>query len=156
VTISATDSDGHLSTLPVNVTVTAANDGPTISAIGSTTILEDSNSGEIGFTISDKETADLSTLTVAATSSDQTLIPNGGTNIVTGGTLGSRTIKITPAPNRFGRAIITLVVSDTGGGATASNFEVTVTPVNDNPTALGVLKPQLMVSKLLIRTPNSW
>ena len=76
----------------------------------------------IAFTISDVETA-ASSLTVAATSSNTALFPNG--SIVFGGSGANRTLILTPANNQFGTATITVNVSD-GNIVTPTTFTVTV------------------------------
>ncbi|MEO1982135.1 MAG: hypothetical protein ABGZ24_16575, partial [Fuerstiella sp.] len=66
--------------------------------------------GAIAFTIGDAETA-AGTLTVTATSNDQTLVPDG--NITLGGSGASRTINVLPSVNQSGGpATITVTVDD--------------------------------------------
>lgn len=62
------------------------------------------------FTISDPETPDPTDLRVTATSSNSTLVPNGG--LALSRTTGTRTITVTPTPGGTGAATITLTVSD--------------------------------------------
>ena len=85
----------------------------------------------MSFTIGDAETAATS-LTLTATSSNQTLVPDA--NIVFGGSGANRTVTVTPAANANGGPItITITVSD--AASTASDpFTLTVTAVNDPPT----------------------
>jgi VCBS repeat-containing protein len=130
-TITISVSDGTTTTTRTfNVTVTAVNDAPTISGIGNQTINEDTPLGPLAFTIGDLETA-TGSLTVTATSSNTTLIPNG--NITLGGSGANRTISLSPAANTNGSATITISVSD-GTTVTTSTFNVSVTAVNDAPT----------------------
>lgn len=105
---------------------------PTISAIGNVTIAEDASTSTIAFTVDDAETA-ASSLTVSATSSNPTLVPNNPAALTLGGSGGARTLIVTPAANQNGTATITVTVSD--GSQTASEpFTLTVTAVNDAPT----------------------
>ena len=68
----------------------------------------------------------LELLTVTASSSNPTLVPNA--NIVVGGSGVSRTVTVTPAANQTGTATITITGGD--GVSTASDtFVVTVNPV---------------------------
>ena len=60
----------------------AINDIPTVSSIADQNIDEDGTSNVLAFTVGDVETL-AGDLTVTATSSDETLVPNG--NIVLGG-----------------------------------------------------------------------
>ena len=112
------------------ITVNAVNDAPTISAIADQSTNEDTATAAIPFTIGDVETAPAA-LTVTASSSDTTLVPNA--NIVLGGSGANRNVTITPAPNQNGSAIITLKVSD-GTDTTTRTFALQVLAVNDAPT----------------------
>ena len=134
-TISLRVSDGSLTkTDTFVVTVNAINDRPTISAISSRTINEDANTGNIGFSVADLETS-AGSLLVTRTSSNTTLVPTA--SITLGGSGANRTVKVTPAANKFGSVTITVKVSD--GRLTASRaFVVTVRAVNDKPTVGGI------------------
>ena len=112
------------------VTVTAANDPPTISDVADQTVAEDTATGALAVTVGDVETAAAS-LTVTATSDNLTLVPNA--NLVIGGSGAARTVTVTPAANQSGTATITLTVSD-GTDAATDTFVVTVTAANDPPT----------------------
>ena len=131
-TITVTVNDGTDSvTETFGVTVTPVNDLPTISAIANVITLEDTATGPIAFTVGDVETP-LGSLTITATSNDQTLVPDG--NIVLGGSGANRTVNVTPAANaNGGPATITVTVSD-GTSSVTETFDVTVTAVNDPPS----------------------
>jgi VCBS repeat-containing protein len=130
-TYTVSDGKGGTDTATVNIKVSAVNDAPTISNITDQTILEDTNTGELAFTVSDVDDA-AGSLTLSGSSSDTTLVPNS--NITFGGSDGSRTVKVSPAANRFGGpATITLSVSD-GDESATETFDVNVTLVNDAPT----------------------
>jgi glucose/arabinose dehydrogenase len=122
-TITVTASDGTLAASDTFVlTVASVNDLPTISNIADLAINQDTSTAAIPFTIGDVETAAAS-LTVTATSSNPTLVPNG--NIGLGGSGANRTITVTPAAAQFGTATLTVTVSD--GAATATDtFVLTV------------------------------
>lgn len=104
---------------------------PTITDIADQTILEDTNTGAIPFTVGDAETP-VGSLTVTATSSNTTLVPNA--NIVLGGSGASRTVTVTPAANQSGTATITVTVTDGDTMTATDTFLLTVTGVNDAPT----------------------
>ena len=124
-------SDGSQNTdLAFLMGFTAVNDAPTITDIANQTINEEGNTGALAFTIGDIETVATS-LSVSATSSDQTLLPNA--NLVIVGTGASRTITATPAANQNGTATVTVTVGD-GTTTTNDTFTVTVNSVNDAPT----------------------
>ncbi len=106
-----------------------ANAMPTISTIANQTINEDGTTGAISFTVQDAETAAAS-LTVNATSSNTSLVPNA--NVVLGGSGTSRTVTITPLADQNGVTTITLSAND-GVNTTTATFTVTVNAVNDIP-----------------------
>jgi uncharacterized protein len=137
-TVASVTPDPAPGTNSVSATTTV--DGkPTISDITNQVIDEDSATAALPFTIGDVETAAAS-LTVSASSSDQTLVPDA--NIVIGGTGANRTITVTPAANRNGGpAIITVTVRDGLLSTTSDTFAVTVTAVNDDPT-IGTITDQ--------------
>jgi len=114
----------------VSYSVPVANTPPTISAISNRSINEDANTGSIGFTVGDAETAAAS-LALTGSSSNTQLVPNA--NIAFSGTGANRTVTLTPAANAFGSAQITLSVSD-GDLNASQTFTLTVNSVNDAPT----------------------
>jgi len=131
---TVSDGKGGTATGTVSFTVNSVNDTPTITPnIGDKTVLEDTDTGEISFTVGDADSA-AGDLTVTASSSDTTLVPNDNANLILGGTGANRTIKVKPAADRFGGpATITLTVSD-GSQSATETFDVNVTPVNDAPS----------------------
>ncbi|MFN8634357.1 MAG: Ig-like domain-containing protein [Chloroflexota bacterium] len=102
---------------------------PTIGTIGPKTTFEDTPTPAIPFTVGDDQTPPAS-LTIHATTSDQSLVPNA--NVVLGGSGANRTVTVTPAANQNGLVDVTLTVSD-GSFTSSTTFTLTVTPVNDAP-----------------------
>ncbi|KPA16408.1 hypothetical protein MHK_003370, partial [Candidatus Magnetomorum sp. HK-1] len=92
-------------------------------------IEEDSQTGAILFSISDEETP-AEHLIVSASSSNLRLVPE--TAITLEGTGKIRSITVRPAKNQFGRATITIKVSDGLSSATDS-FTLWINEVNDSP-----------------------
>jgi gliding motility-associated-like protein len=138
ITLSVRDDVATVSTT-FQVTVVEANDPPIISPVGPQTTSENVATVPIPFKVSDLETV-ATDLTVTASSSNVTLVPNAAANLTLAGSGEDRTIVITPAPGQSGDATITLVVND--GTATASStFTLTVTSVNDPPT-ITAIQPQ--------------
>ncbi|WP_276373831.1 Ig-like domain-containing protein, partial [Chryseolinea sp. H1M3-3] len=137
VTITLEVSDGaDTNTASFTVTVNAINDPPTITgpSPSTQTINEGGSTGALTFTVGDIDNA-VNTLTVTATSSDETLIPLTG--ILISGTGASRTVTVTPAANLSGGPVtITLEVSD-GADSNTASFTVTVNAINDPPTITG-------------------
>ncbi|VAW35625.1 hypothetical protein MNBD_GAMMA01-1752, partial [hydrothermal vent metagenome] len=112
---------------------TSDNNPPTISTITNKTILEDSMTSVINFTVSDVETNNGS-LIVTAASSNTSIVPVSG--IALGGSGSNRTVQITPNADTNTTIIpvtITLTVDD-GFTTTQEQFTLTVTPVNDAPS----------------------
>ncbi|MBI5757713.1 MAG: tandem-95 repeat protein, partial [Planctomycetales bacterium] len=134
-TITVTVSDGEASISDTFIlTVTAANDGPSLSDIVDQTTNEDTAIGPLSFTIGDVETFP-ENLTVAAISLNQVLVPNG--NLVFGGSGANRTLTVTPAANQWGTTAIRVAVSDGSIITFSKDFLLTVVPVNDAPTLVG-------------------
>ncbi|NUQ61445.1 MAG: VCBS repeat-containing protein [Pirellulales bacterium] len=137
IRVRATDRGGLWCESTFAITVTDANDPPTMSAIADQTTGEDTPKGPISFSVGDVETAAAS-LVVTATSSNEALLSNA--NLVLGGSGANRTILLTPAANQSGTADVTVSVSD-GTAATSKTFLLTVTAENDLPT-IGAIADQ--------------
>ncbi|MBI4663004.1 MAG: immunoglobulin domain-containing protein [Verrucomicrobia bacterium] len=110
--------------------VSATNAAPTISVTPDQVIDEDTAT-TVSFTVDDAETA-VDKLAVKAASSNELLVPNSLASLLLGGGGSNRTLSIAPLPNRFGKATITLTVSDESASASQA-FVLTVNPVNDLP-----------------------
>ena len=134
ITIAVSDGTLNASTNFV-LTVNAANTPPTITAIGPQSTNENTPTGPIAFTIGDAETPP-SGLTLSATSSNATLVPNA--NITFGGGTGAdRNVVITPAAGESGTSTITVTVSD-GTLNASTNFVLTVNAANTPPTITAI------------------
>jgi hypothetical protein len=133
-TVTVTVSDGSLTANDVlALSVTAVNDAPTITSVADQTILQNTATSVLSFTLGDVETA-AGSLVVTAVSSNVSLVPTA--NILLGGSGASRTVTVTPAANQTGAATITLTVSD--GTLTAA--EVFVLNVTSGATPTYLLK----------------
>ena len=131
-----TVTDGMLTDVgTLTITVNAANDAPTITAIANQTIAEDGTTGVLAFSVGDMETA-VGSLTVSATSSNTTIIPDGNLTLIDLGS-GNWTIEATPAANQTGGPVTITVTVDDGTTSTDETFTVTVTANNDAPTIGG-------------------
>ncbi|MHA3775299.1 Ig-like domain-containing protein [Verrucomicrobiota bacterium sgz303538] len=125
-TISYTISDGHgeTSSAVAVVTVTPVNDAP-VAADDATTTAEDT-AKTIAVLGNDTDADnDSLTVTVATVPTEQ-----GTVTINADGTLA-----FTPALNFNGTATISYTISDGKGGASSAHVTVTVSPVNDEPSA---------------------
>jgi hypothetical protein len=138
ITVTIADEDDYVITETFVVTVVAVDDPPTITAVDDLTIDEDTSTAPIAFTIADVDT-DLATLTVTTASGNTTLLPDA--NIVLAGSGASYTVTLTPVPNGFGSAGVTISVADATTTSTDA-FTLNVTSVNDVPT-ISDIGPQI-------------
>ena len=139
-TITVTVNDGqsvnNTTTRSFVVTVTSVNTAPTITTIPNQTIVSDTNSGPLSFTINDVETS-AAALSLVGNSSVPSVVQS--TNVIFGGSGSNRTVTVTPTPGAAGITDITIIVGD--GAATASTtFRVTVSAPEDEPAQLSMSK----------------
>ncbi|MCX7422381.1 MAG: tandem-95 repeat protein, partial [Planctomycetia bacterium] len=136
IAFTVKDANGGVFTENVLITVTPVNDAlPTISNIVDLSTAEDTPTAAIKFTVDDVDDklVDLNAIIVTATSSNTGLVPNLPANIVLGGSLGARTIQLSPALDQSGTTTITVKATDSSGAFTTDTFLLTVTAVNDAP-----------------------
>lgn len=140
----ATPGDNQSFSQVVAVSITAANDLPTLSTIGDVTINEDPVSftpvNLAGITAGPGESQGL---TVTATSDNQFLIPDANLSVIDTSANPTGTLQFTPLADKFGDAFITVTVTDDTSidGAAKSfskTFKVRVNAVNDAPEILGL------------------
>ncbi len=124
-TYTVSDGNGGTATATVNVTVTAVNDNPTASN-DAITVPKTPAPTVVNVLANDSFAPDVGeTLTVTAV----TQPANGTVTLVAG------VVSYTPNANYFGTDSFTYTVSDGNGGTATATVNVTVTAVNDNPTA---------------------
>ena len=124
-------SNETLSTVPVP----AGNQSPTLNALANVTINEGAGSQTVNLAgITSGATNEAQTLTVTATSSNPSLIPNPTVNYTSPNATGS--IAFTPVALAFGSATLTVTVNDGGpsNNVVSRSFTVTVNSVNQSPT----------------------
>jgi hypothetical protein len=108
----------------VTVTVTAVNDPP--NAVADTaTVVEDSSNNQIDVLLNDDD-IDGDTLTVVAVSS-----PSYGS-----ASFDDDFVYYTPDANYYGSDQFSYTISDGNGGNDTANVYISVTPVNDPPSAV--------------------
>lgn len=123
ITVTVTDAIGLSVSDSFIVTINAVNDAPSISVIPNQFTDVNTGTSTVPFIVDDVDTAP-ATLTVSATSSNQSLVPDA--NILLGGTDTSRTVSVSPAAHQLGSATVTVTVSD-GLLSSSSAFALTVT-----------------------------
>lgn len=121
ITVTATSAEGS-DTKSFVFIVTPVDDSPLISAIADRSTPAGMISDPIPFTVSDAEGA---SVTVTATSSDKTLVPDA--NIVIGGSGSDRTLTITPVGILDGQTTITVTATDGTSTPSTETFVLTVT-----------------------------
>ena len=142
-TITVTVNDGqavnNTVTRTFSVTVNAVNDAPTLNALSNLTLAENAGLQNVNLSgISAGAANESQTLTITATSSNPSLIPNPTVNYSSPNSSGSLTF--TPVANADGSATITVTVND---GQAANNtvtrtFSVNVNAVNNPPTLAAI------------------
>ncbi|MGJ8669948.1 MAG: choice-of-anchor Q domain-containing protein, partial [Oceanococcus sp.] len=144
-----TSSAGNSGTASDSLTVQAA---PSLTAPADQVIDEDGNSGALVVTLADADDAE-SSLTLTASSSDTTLIPNA--NLLLAGSDANRTLTVTPvADGNGGPVTITLTVTDDENHSSQATFTVTVTAVNDVPTLDAISDPTTIAANASVQTVN--
>jgi uncharacterized protein (TIGR03382 family) len=124
-TYTISDGNGGTDTATVTVDVMGINDPP--DAVNDTfSVAEDSGATPLDVLANDSTAPDVGeTLTVSSVTQ-----PGNGTVVLAGGV-----VSFTPAANFNGTTMFSYTVSDGNGGTDTANVTVTVTPVNDLPTA---------------------
>ena len=118
---------------------------PTITDIANQTILTNTATAALPFTIADADTP-VGSLTLSNASSNTLLVPTN--NIVFGGSGSNRTVTVTPAPGQSGSSTISLFVND-GTSMASDTFLLTVL------TALPVVQSFTNPAAITIRDTNS-
>ncbi|MDM8550653.1 Ig-like domain-containing protein [Desulfobacterales bacterium HSG2] len=112
------------------------NDDPVISEIFDE-IMDENTSLDVGFAVEDVETPE-NDLEITVESTDTELIPDGSMVLI--GTGDSRILKITPAPDKTGDALITVIVND-GTTDVSESFRLTVEQFDMPPEISGIPSP---------------
>ena len=137
--ISVTVNDGGASnnivTRTFTVTVNPVNQVPTLNALANVAMNENAAAQAVSLSgINSGAANESQTLTVTATSSNPSLIPNPTVTYTSPNSSG--TLSVAPIAQGFGSAVISVTVND--GGASNNivtrTFTVTVNPVNQTPT----------------------
>ena len=132
ITITASDPQNHSTSESFLLEVLPVNDPPLLQAVTQAGPIEDTPTGDLPILVRDLETP-AAELVVTARSDNPALVPAGAFTF--GGGDSNRWVRIQPAPDQFGQALITVRVSD-GEAVTEMSFPFTVLPRNDPPTIL--------------------
>jgi len=144
-TLTVNVSDGaQTASASFTIFVWFTNSPPRITAIPDQT-MEQATAHYVTFSVSDRANL-LNRLQITARASNPTLFPPGSMEILApdglGGPIsGSRTLRLAPALERSGSAVITVAVSDTEYTTTEA-FTVTVTPVGELPEEFAIISPR--------------
>jgi len=134
VTVEAIDEDNGTNTASFAFNVNAVNDPPTLILPSDQLIDEDGATAALFIHVEDVD-SDPALVVLSATSSQPQLVPSA--NLLLGGTGTNRTLQLTPAPDAFGNALITVEAHDDAGASAVGTFNLTVNGVDDPP----VLEP---------------
>jgi len=136
ISVQVSDADGATNRTSFLLTVNSVNDAPTLSPISDLTIFKSSGAQIVNLTgISDGPTNETQVLTIAAISSQPSLIPNPTVNYTNPSPTG--TLVLTHAANMTGSATITVTVQDNGGTANGGQNSINrsfLVTVIDSPT----------------------
>ncbi len=110
-----------------SIVVAGVNDAPSIGAIAAQTVVEDSGTNTINFTVSDPD-GTVTNITVTASAANTNLV-----TISASGTATNRTLQVVTSTNSYGATTVTLVAND-GSASRTNTFQLTVAPVNDAPS----------------------
>ncbi|MDD5016736.1 MAG: Ig-like domain-containing protein, partial [Eubacteriales bacterium] len=139
-TFTYTVSDGAETTADDTATVTldvhAVTHAPVLSAIGNKYIMEDGNTGNIPFSVTDVDYGDEITITVS--SGNTTLLPEDFVNniIVTDNGDGTYTLYLEPAADAYGTAAVTVTATDLFDNTDTETLTLKVYAQNDPPVAV--------------------
>ncbi len=126
-TYTISDGNGGTDTATVSISVTCVNDNPTAND-DAATVAEDSGANAINVLANDTFAPDTGeTLTITAVTQG-----TNGSVVITG---GGTTVDYTPNANYCGSDSFTYTISDNNGGTDTATVSISVTCVNDNPTA---------------------
>ena len=124
-TYTIDDGNGGTATARVTMTISAANDAPNAVDDEATTAEDTAVLVNVRGNDSDRD-GDALTVTAVAT-------PANGTAAIVDGA----SVRYTPNANFSGRDTVSYTVGDGQGGTATAVLSVTITPVNDNPVAVG-------------------
>lgn len=147
-TFIVTDPGGAKDTAVVAIEVLSVNDLPVLQLPANITIAEDDTTRVLALDnyVSDIESADAQ-MTWQVTSE---------ANLTGRYTAATRSVRLVPRKDYFGSAMLRLTVTDPHGGAVSGQIPVTITPVQDQPSAAILLAPIGGVQVDTLNVTLSW
>ncbi len=124
VTFTATTEGGQSTQITRTVEVTGGNSAPTVTGLPAAASTLVDTAKDLAFTVADDST-DVGSLVLAASSSDESKVPNSGLSIT--GTGASRTLHIVPAAGATGSLTLTLTVKDGDNATTTKTIPFNIT-----------------------------
>ena len=98
---------------------------PMITSIPNQYINMNQSTPTLSFTVMDNEDSP-GALTLSYKSSNRALVPATDANIILGGSVSGRTVKVIPAQDKIGTVVITIIVTDTSGDQATEDFAIEV------------------------------
>ena len=133
VTVTATDPSGASDSITVNISVTDVNEAPTITGAESAEVAENSTEAVGGFTATDPDTDDTTTLSLSGDDAETFTISEDGMV-----SFAASPDFETPGDADMDNVYtVTVTATDSGEATDSIDVTVTVTDVNEAPTASG-------------------
>ncbi len=154
VTVQATDPNGLSASQSFRLVINPANDPPTLDAIPNRTVPRNADGQTIPLSGISAGPNEMQQLTLTATSSNPSLIPNPTLTYLDPQTTG--TLAFAVMPNLTGTATLTVTVDDgqAANRAISRSFLVTVEATNDPPT-LSILDDRASDEDMAVVVPFS-
>lgn len=124
ITVTVTDDDGASATRQFQFTIQPVADPPRLDPIGAASTLRNVPSLPILMSASDADPGETDQLVWSASSGNPSLVANAG--LLLSGTGAQATLVVTPLPDRFGIAPITVTVKDPTGAIASRTFDFTI------------------------------
>ena len=123
IILQVTDADGATASTSFSLTVNPVNDPPTLNPIGNLTLFLNAAPQTVNLSgISAGPTNEIQVLTVSATSSNTSVVPNPVVHYLSPNTTGNLAVAV--SPNATGASLITVTVQDNGGTANGGQNSV--------------------------------
>jgi hypothetical protein len=139
LTVTLTASDGLDSTARAfQVTIYPVNDPPHITNLPGSNSTNEDQQIIIAFTATDPDGG--GSISLASSSSNQTLVPDGNLSIGVPSCCAPYThyVRVTPAANQNGVTTLTITTTEGLGDVFTATTQLTVNPVNDLPTSSNI------------------